>query len=340
MPNKDLILRQAIQAARAGREMTARDLFLEVVESDPGNKLAWLWLVGLLDYRNDRIEACQRVLALDPQDRQTRLMLERLEQERADEEARRREQASRSLDEIEALLKTDPKTALPMLRQVARDHADSERAWQLLAESSPSLEEQTEAWSRVAALNPAHPSAQGKLDYLQALQGDLYDLARYYEERGDREGALDTYKRIAKSSKTKEDWDRVYNNLTRLERLQAEKIRHISPTLSLARLTAGPAVLYFLSAMVHYGFAPQYIPFMMWFAFLVCILGSFLMAFASLRVHHRFWDFLGETGTSGSRLSRFSLGAAGFLLFGASFLPLLVDALIRLDRFVPPLPPF
>ena len=334
------LLRQAVNAARAGRELTARDLFLDVVKLDPYNKLAWYWLIGLLDDLDDRIEACRRVLALDPLNRETLAMLERLESERKAWQKQKHEETLRDLNEIASLLKTDPETALPLLRQTAREHANMERVWLMLAEAAPSIDEQTAALSNAVGLNPANQAAADQLKSLLALQNDPYDLARYYEERGDRESALGTYKRIALESKSREDWDLIYSNITRLERLQHENIQHVSPTLSLIRLTAGPPVLYFVSLMVHYGFAPQYAPLPMWFAFLVCVGGSFLTAFASLRVHHRIWDFLGEPGTSGSSLSRFSLRAAGVTLIIVSFLPLLMDALIRLTNFVPPLPPF
>jgi putative transposase len=62
----DNLLKQAITAARAGHELTARDIFLQIVESEPRNELAWLWLVGLMDELDDCIYACEMVLDINP----------------------------------------------------------------------------------------------------------------------------------------------------------------------------------------------------------------------------------------------------------------------------------
>ena len=70
--NSEDLLRQALQAARNGRELTARDLFQDVVRIDPNNELAWIWLSGLLDPLEDRITACERVLSINPGNRQIR----------------------------------------------------------------------------------------------------------------------------------------------------------------------------------------------------------------------------------------------------------------------------
>ena len=37
------VLQRAIQAARAGRRVEARDLLIELVEVDPRNEMAWIW---------------------------------------------------------------------------------------------------------------------------------------------------------------------------------------------------------------------------------------------------------------------------------------------------------
>ena len=66
------LLSQAIQAARSGREMTARNLFQDVVHLDPSNETAWMWLSGLLDPLEDRIMACERVLTINPGNQQIR----------------------------------------------------------------------------------------------------------------------------------------------------------------------------------------------------------------------------------------------------------------------------
>lgn len=74
MSDKDRI-KFAIAKAKSGHELAARDLFLDIVNDDPENKLAWLWLVGLLDDTDDLINACEHILRLDPADERVRRRL-------------------------------------------------------------------------------------------------------------------------------------------------------------------------------------------------------------------------------------------------------------------------
>ena len=70
----------AIALARAGRRRQARDLFLEIVEQDEENELAWLWLVDLVDDVDDQIIALENVLTLNPDNQRARARLESLRQ--------------------------------------------------------------------------------------------------------------------------------------------------------------------------------------------------------------------------------------------------------------------
>ena len=63
MPSVDG-LRIAIQAAREGRKVEARDLLIKLVEVDPQNETAWMWLAGLVDSLESFIFAAQSVCAI------------------------------------------------------------------------------------------------------------------------------------------------------------------------------------------------------------------------------------------------------------------------------------
>lgn len=76
--NSSDLLRQAIGLARAGKKDAARDVFLRVVEEDPRNELAWMWLAGLVDSREDKIIACENVLTINPLNEKARKYLESL----------------------------------------------------------------------------------------------------------------------------------------------------------------------------------------------------------------------------------------------------------------------
>jgi len=79
--NTSNLLHQAIQAARNGRELTARDLFQNIVRIDPSNEVAWMWLSGLFDPLEDRIMACEKVLSINPENREIRKYLGKLLEE-------------------------------------------------------------------------------------------------------------------------------------------------------------------------------------------------------------------------------------------------------------------
>jgi len=72
------LLQQAIEAARSGRKTEARDLLLELVEVEPRNEMAWMWLSGLVDALEDKIIACENVLTINPANEKVRSYLRQL----------------------------------------------------------------------------------------------------------------------------------------------------------------------------------------------------------------------------------------------------------------------
>ena len=77
MSSADL-LRRGIEAARADRRVEAREIFMQVVEVDPRNESAWMWLSGLVDNLEDQIIACENVLTINPENQKVRLFLDSL----------------------------------------------------------------------------------------------------------------------------------------------------------------------------------------------------------------------------------------------------------------------
>jgi tetratricopeptide (TPR) repeat protein len=65
MSTSESSLRQAIQAAKAGRRAEALELLLNLVEADPHRELAWLWLSELVADPQDKIIALENALALN-----------------------------------------------------------------------------------------------------------------------------------------------------------------------------------------------------------------------------------------------------------------------------------
>lgn len=70
--NSSDLLRQAVELARAGNKTAARDKFLRVVDEDPRNEFAWMWLAGLVDTLEDKIIACENILEINPSNEKAR----------------------------------------------------------------------------------------------------------------------------------------------------------------------------------------------------------------------------------------------------------------------------
>lgn len=59
-------LQEAITLAQAGQRAEARAMLLAIVQADPDQALAWLWLATVSTARAERIEYLERALALNP----------------------------------------------------------------------------------------------------------------------------------------------------------------------------------------------------------------------------------------------------------------------------------
>ncbi len=71
-------LKEAIALAQAGQRIEARRLFSEVVNADPRQELAWMWLATVSTNRDERIDYLEHALALNPQNPTTRRAYEQL----------------------------------------------------------------------------------------------------------------------------------------------------------------------------------------------------------------------------------------------------------------------
>ncbi|MCS7010274.1 MAG: tetratricopeptide repeat protein [Anaerolineales bacterium] len=64
---ENIMLREAIQAIRAGDRTRARDLLTRLLKADPNNASYWVWLSGVVDTQKERLYCLQTALKLDPQ---------------------------------------------------------------------------------------------------------------------------------------------------------------------------------------------------------------------------------------------------------------------------------
>ena len=330
------LLREAIAAARAGRELTARELFLRVVRNDPHNKLAWLWLIGLLDSLDDQIAACERLLAIDPSEAHAKRRLDELLRKRSAEKLRG---VKSGLDQAQELIsKGEDSQALQLLRRIVKEYDGDEQTWLLLADLTPHADEKVEAYQKVLASNPVNVQAKEGLRQAAHFQREPFDLASLYEEQGKIDQAIAVYQKAGLHAKTNDEWNRIYHNITRLEDLKKAGIRHVSPTVSIARLTAGPPLLYFSLMLLQVGLDVFYPAPVLWLGMAAVLVGAFFLALATVRSRHRIWALFGETGAGGSSPARFLLGASGWMIMILPFALLFLDSFDRLTNFI--IPPF
>lgn len=76
MSSTEALLDQAIAAAGAGNHRNALALLAQVVELDPRNERAWLWLAELVETDAQRIDCLERVLCINPDNSDARQRLD------------------------------------------------------------------------------------------------------------------------------------------------------------------------------------------------------------------------------------------------------------------------
>lgn len=337
------LLRKALQAARSGKELTARDLFQQVVRIDPENEVAWVWLSGLLDPFEDKIVACERVLSINPHNDKVRKYLEELRREDLVLQSVKAAEIGARYYEALALSKNGRKeAALSLVRQILVEADRHEGVWLLFAELSQNVDDKVRAYRSALESNPTNNQVREKLLYYSHFQEDPLDLAAYYEEEGMLGEALELYREIAAKAPSPAEFDRIYKNIIRVEDLQLMKIQHVRPAFTIARLSAGIPLLYLLLVILQAGLNPFRHPRPhLWLGVPWVVLGSFLITMATVRSRHIFWEKLfGERGANVSRGSRVAVAAVGWFLVTLSFLILVVDSLNRLRFFDVPPPPW
>ena len=150
-------LQKAIQTAR-GRKAEARDLLIQIVEVDPQNEMAWVWLSGLVDSLEDRIIACENVLTINPANQKVRMYLEELQRrQKSLLEDKNREDAITLFNQAKVYVeRKDSATALQLAKQALEKYDTYENAWLLIGRFSSDLDQQIEAFEKAHQINPSN----------------------------------------------------------------------------------------------------------------------------------------------------------------------------------------
>jgi tetratricopeptide (TPR) repeat protein len=336
------ILRQALHAARNGRELTARDLFLDVVRLDPDNETAWIWLSGLLDPLEDRLAACERVLSINPGNGKMRTYYEKLLRERIGERQEKAPGREAKIDQVRSLVEAGKRDAAMLLVQkILREEDDNKEAWRFFGELSKDINDKIRAYQTLVQLDPEDRAAQAAFRRYRKYLHSPLELAALYEEQGKLDKALELYEALAAEAGDSPEFDRLYKKIVQLEDAQIENVRYVKPAFTILRLSLGLPLLYLLEIFIQEGLNPIRHPAPgLWLGIPLVLLGSFLLTVASVRVRHVIWRrWFGDRGGRGSSLMRAFVAFVGLILILAPHLFLAWDSYLRLQMFqVPAIP--
>jgi tetratricopeptide (TPR) repeat protein len=222
--------------------------------------------------------------------------------------------------------------ALDLVHSLAQSGEVNADVWRMLADLTPDMDERMHALEKLLDLTPGDAQARQEFERLRHFKNNPLDLAAIYEEQGNIEKAIETYSIASLRSTSKSEQNSIYWKTIRLENLRQEKIAHISPAVSVARLTAGPPLLYFMLLLLHMGFNLISNPDpLLGLGFFWVLLGGFMIALASVRSRHRLWSLIfKDAGSGGTPTARFIMSAAGWMLVAIPFALLFLMAYIRL----------
>ncbi len=339
-------LQQATALLKAGRNERARQLILEVLKVEPGNAQAWVALAEAEATTQARLRALERAAALAPEDVALGQRLAELRAEwRAEQKVRQAEAkaatAQRAAETRARLNRAQRALAVgrreeaqaALLELVAHDER-CERAWWLLSDLVPDLNDQITALENILTLNPRQGHARRRLENLRHLGAHPLELGKLYESQGELERAAEAYLRASVEGVTPAIRAEAALRHAEARRLQmGPPIRRVGPDLTLMRLTLGPLVVYALMVIVHTGLSPWQASWPLLAGGVALAAGGFLMTLPTLRPSHPLWmRWVGAPGMAGETAARGVVWLAGLALTGVAYGPFVLEALARLAQ--------
>jgi hypothetical protein len=77
-PNREELLRMAINTAKQGNRGPARVMFTQILNEDKQNERAMMWMAKLADTKAERQQWLNRVLVVNPNNESARVALQRM----------------------------------------------------------------------------------------------------------------------------------------------------------------------------------------------------------------------------------------------------------------------
>lgn len=218
----DYALEAAIEVARLGECERARGLFQAIIDQDPRNFRAWLWLSELAGTLEDQTAALEQAQAYCPvnadgrRDLQVHLNSLRgaiplgappspepgppaaMEQSLPERGKRAPDEAFFQAERLTILGKQAE--AVDMLARLAETTPQDERIWMLLSELHTDPAEKYRLLEKVLKIDPGHAEAAGQIEALRPIIGNPLRTGLYFEKCGEYDQAIKLYRSLAAKS--------------------------------------------------------------------------------------------------------------------------------------------
>lgn len=333
MFNSADLLTQAIEAAQSGEHERARSLFIEVVDQDPHNAQAWVYLSQLVEDPEDQLIALENALLLLPGDAD---LLERREAHlQANPQLRVPEDNTFADTLAQARQLADERRfmeAVALLRTLAGQFSSREEPWLELARLESGLHERTQAAKKALSINPHSEEAQLLLDEAQKEQKKPFLRGQHFEERGEVDRAMETYLSIATHSRLPAERLEAQRRMENIQtRQEANHIQPIHPNLNLWRLAAGPVLLFGVLLFMQSGLKLTHLPWQSLPGILSVSAGSLLIALTEMVPVHPLWvKWFGQPGSADEPEMRRGMRLLGWGLMLAPYTIFFIEAGSRL----------
>ena len=338
--HNSFLFEQALKAAKLGNRQSASQLLRQFLETNPDHELAWLWLGSLSGSTEEKMRALYEVLRINPDNAQAHADLNRLRLRQAEAARQEDEQQEYRTRQAQGWLKLARKAeaegskdeALELLLQYTQVDENDPKVWVWISRLAAGVDDKVIALENALRLDPDSEETKTTLRKLRAIRKNPLALGMYYEELGDLENAVNQYMLAERQLANREE--RIEAHQRRelaLTRLEAPGFKLVSPALVVARLTAGPVLLYFLLLLAQSGFNLLAATPTSCVAGLAVPMGGFLMVMTGAWEVRHAW----QNGLRKLNIHAFRLAQAGFWLLGLAlmllpFLLILIEGYFRI----------
>lgn len=329
------LFKQAIQADKAGERERALQLFIDIVNADPHNAQAWIYLSRLVDDAEDQLVSIENALVILPGDEN--LVAMREAHLRAFPHLRSTIEDpgySEALAQAQKLTEEGLfEDAIAMYKMMVRRFPGREQPWLALARLEPGIDERAAAIKKVLELNPTSESAQEMLDQLQKEQKNPFLRGQSFEEQGEFDLAAEAYLRIVTLSRQPTERIEAQRRIDAIRlRKEARHIQPVHPNLNLWRMSVGPVLLFSVLLFMQSGLKVNHIPLIALPGIFGVFAGSLLVAFTEMvPVHPKWVAWFGRPGTGDEPEMRRGLRLLGWVLMLAPFTIFAIEAGHRLS---------